>query len=91
MYISQHDVATMRTEDLKRLAMMYAEVAVKAQPPSSTFSRMVSHALVRVIKERRTLELLAEAELMNPDDEGELIPEPETDAPGAARDRGAPD
>jgi hypothetical protein len=72
--LTQHEVANVETAQLKRLAVMYGDIWREGGPLAG-FAYRVAQGLVHVIRERRRLELLAEAELMNDDDEGELVPE----------------
>ncbi|RYC14561.1 hypothetical protein [Nocardioides zhouii] len=72
MNITQHDVAQVDTVTLKRLAVMYDEVALE-DSELTAFAGLMSRALVGVIRERRSLELTAEAELMNDDRPGKLL------------------
>lgn len=93
MKITQHDVAQVDTVTLQRLAIMYGGMgkggtARELQPFCSALAR----SLLGVIRERRSLELMAEAEMMNDDRPGYLVgPDDDPVADALAELRSWPD
>ena len=74
MRISQHDLAQLNDNQIKAMVVGLNDViGPDNHSAPAYFLRAVSHHLIRGLKERRRLELLAEAELMNPDEDGALV------------------
>jgi hypothetical protein len=68
--ITQHDIASLSDTKVKRLVIMYAELADQ-RGELSTFFRVLSVALIRAMQERRRL--MADAELELDEEEGALV------------------
>lgn len=83
MQITQSDIAHLTDNQVKALAVGMHDVGARQGGPLAEFWHAFALTLVAAMRERTRLVLLAEAELMDDDEEGELV-EPGSDPVGDA-------